>query len=70
VRGTTITVLIQKSLPLAHVLKGMSCVKAMADGEVERRGTSVDFPKKAILGRRSKPAPKNRILIAVGGSMS
>ena len=70
VGGTTITVLVQKPLPLARVLKGISCVKscvkAMADGEVERRSTSVSFLKKAILGQRSKPAPENRILIALG----
>ncbi|MEE8173847.1 MAG: hypothetical protein V3T71_00845, partial [Dehalococcoidia bacterium] len=70
VGGTTITVLVQKPLPLARVLKGISCVKScvkeMADGEVERRSTSVSFFKKAILGQRPKPAPENRILIALG----
>ena len=69
VGGTIITVLIQKPLPLARVLKGISCVKScveeMADGEVERRSTSVSFLKKAILGQRPKPAPENRILIAL-----
>jgi hypothetical protein len=70
--GTIITIFVEQPLPLARILRGMSCVKScvkeIVDGEVEKRSPFGGFLKKSIHGQRPKSAPGNRILIGLGSN--